>query len=905
MTSELFVGERFQMLRSQSSCFYAMPWLEQNFPFKDGVEDPPRLLLSAIDLYNRGERCGILHFISDKFSKNFPPLLGDEGDLELAQDIVSAWSSGVDVTESHEEFLHLPGHGDVKIAVEVLGDSSAHVFVDLVSKMELSAKDIRSRIPSGSRLDDVVSPSPSYETSHPCRDPTSTTMSPTSGAADESFQTLASFAASPRSDLDISFKTAGAGVGSRYHSFAEDSTASANASYDLASAKGPAQLDIAYALFIEEVSVALTDDCYENPCEGSEYLRVTVNSFAASGRPYLPNSTPLRCSGQSPPRRTDLRVTVGSLQVDNQMFSRRPFDFPVVLLGEAEAQEAKKIRVPPVGALTDEVLETLRDSCMLSINLQFEAAGHSVGKLRSVRVRSAPLCANIEDKLIFEMSAILNSFSYINEDNECSHSVAAVPGGESGRLPHSILMASRNLVEQLSLQEILIEPIEVSLSVHASVKMYVGLDQSPLNFSSFSRSRLLTTNYCLGEMLARHYISGALFRAGWVVGSLDLIGSPSGFTRTVGSGIKDFVALPFQGLFNGPWAFAGGIANGSTSLVKHVSAGTLTSVTNFASSVSRNMDRLSLDDEHCQRNEISRRERPRGFGQGLMNGLSGVGISLLGAVGGVAHHPISAIVEQGLSPSGMVGGITRGIVGVVTKPLGGAAEFISQTGHGLLVGTGWSRDHKCKYPPMPDHACSFVSGPLKYSWKLLAGSNFQTTAVLSVADVNTSSSAAATLVLTQEAIFVISGEEDVQESVHSVRDIECLECPDDPTKLSIVTTRSRHELDGGVSTVLGFGGAPSVGPESSAKDRVAQFVMETGMHCTVSDLESETDNNSESKTKSGNAGKAKKRTAIGMEDSGKGGSEASYYASPVARSAFLAMFEIVKRQSAQKGFEML
>ena len=56
MTSELFVGERFQMLRSQSSCFYAMPWLEQNFPFKDGVEDSPRLLLSAIDLYTRGER---------------------------------------------------------------------------------------------------------------------------------------------------------------------------------------------------------------------------------------------------------------------------------------------------------------------------------------------------------------------------------------------------------------------------------------------------------------------------------------------------------------------------------------------------------------------------------------------------------------------------------------------------------------------------------------------------------------------------------------------------------------------------------------------------------------------------------------------------------------------------------
>lgn len=116
--------------------------------------------------------------------------------------------------------------------------------------------------------------------------------------------------------------------------------------------------------------------------------------------------------------------------------------------------------------------------------------------------------------------------------------------------------------------------------------------------------------------------------------------------------------------------------------------GTLTSMTNFASCVSRNLDRLSLDEEHCRRNEISRRHRPQGFGQGLVNGLSGVGISLLGAIGGLAHHPIQAMIEGGASPGGLVAGITRGIVGVVAKPLGGAAELVAQTGQGLLTGTG-------------------------------------------------------------------------------------------------------------------------------------------------------------------------------------------------------------------------
>ena len=58
--------------------------------------------------------------------------------------------------------------------------------------------------------------------------------------------------------------------------------------------------------------------------------------------------------------------------------------------------------------------------------------------------------------------------------------------------------------------------------------------------------------------------------------------------------------------------------------------GTITSVTNLASSISRNMDRLSLDTGHRQRQEESRRHRPSGLADGLRQGLTGFGISLLG-----------------------------------------------------------------------------------------------------------------------------------------------------------------------------------------------------------------------------------------------------------------------------------
>ncbi len=58
--------------------------------------------------------------------------------------------------------------------------------------------------------------------------------------------------------------------------------------------------------------------------------------------------------------------------------------------------------------------------------------------------------------------------------------------------------------------------------------------------------------------------------------------------------------------------------------------GALTSVTNFATSVSRNMERLSLDSEHRERQEEWRRKKPAGLGDGFKQGMTGFGLSLLG-----------------------------------------------------------------------------------------------------------------------------------------------------------------------------------------------------------------------------------------------------------------------------------
>lgn len=72
--------------------------------------------------------------------------------------------------------------------------------------------------------------------------------------------------------------------------------------------------------------------------------------------------------------------------------------------------------------------------------------------------------------------------------------------------------------------------------------------------------------------IAKYYSFDAI--TGWVVGSLEILGSPGGLAQALGSGLRDFVSLPFQGLLQGPWGFIVGITHGSASLMKHVTAGT-------------------------------------------------------------------------------------------------------------------------------------------------------------------------------------------------------------------------------------------------------------------------------------------------------------------------------------------
>ena len=77
-----------------------------------------------------------------------------------------------------------------------------------------------------------------------------------------------------------------------------------------------------------------------------------------------------------------------------------------------------------------------------------------------------------------------------------------------------VLQSVQALVHPVRLQKLTIQPVNLLVSIHASLKLYIASDHTPLSFSVFERGPVCTTPRQLVHALAMHYAAGALFRAG-------------------------------------------------------------------------------------------------------------------------------------------------------------------------------------------------------------------------------------------------------------------------------------------------------------------------------------------------------------------------------------------------------
>lgn len=139
----------------------------------------------------------------------------------------------------------------------------------------------------------------------------------------------------------------------------------------------------------------------------------------------------------------------------------------------------------------------------------------SVAASKEYRMRIAPISAYIEDTYITQLldyaTSMIPPRLVLNDSPKRIQTIAI---SNAVYIPDYIMIDSKILSRPLRLQNFVIEPLSILLSVHTSVRLYVALDHSPLYFGIFERKNLLTTPYRLGNALTMHYLSGAIFGAG-------------------------------------------------------------------------------------------------------------------------------------------------------------------------------------------------------------------------------------------------------------------------------------------------------------------------------------------------------------------------------------------------------
>ncbi|XP_058131760.1 intermembrane lipid transfer protein VPS13B isoform X2 [Dasypus novemcinctus] len=532
---------------------------------------------------------------------------------------------------------------------------------------------------------------------------------------------------------------------------------------------------VTFKMFITQLSLAVFDDLTHHKAS-SELLRLTLDNVflqMAPGASHLPGEeTPaalfqLYC----------MEVYCGDLQLDNQLYNKSNFHFAVLVCQGEKTEPTQCFKMHSL-LVSSKDLEEYKENCFIKFHITLTESKSFVFDINEFSFELKPARLYVEDTFVYYIKTLFET--YLPKSRLASHS--KVLSGGKQELPLQVRQHARALVNPVKLRKLVIQPVNLLVSIHASLKLYIASDHTPLSFSVFERGPIFTTARQLIHVLAMHYAAGALFRAGWVVGSLEILGSPASLVRSIGNGVADFFRLPYEGLTRGPGAFVSGVSRGTTSFVKHISKGTLTSITNLATSLARNMDRLSLDEEHYNRQEEWRRQLPESLGEGLRQGLSRLGISLLGAIAGIVDQPMQnfqktseAQASAGHKAKGVLAGVGKGLMGVLTKPVGGAAELVSQTGHGILYGAGLSQLPKQRYQPSDLHADQAPNSHVKYVWKMLQSlGRPEVHMALDVVLVRGSGQEhEGCLLLTSEVLFVVSISEDTQQQAFPITEIDC------------------------------------------------------------------------------------------------------------------------------------
>ncbi|XP_028176967.1 uncharacterized protein LOC114364842 [Ostrinia furnacalis] len=339
------------------------------------------------------------------------------------------------------------------------------------------------------------------------------------------------------------------------------------------------------------------------PWAACERARIVVSSLgvelasSAEARPLLALHV---CRAAllvlSEPKRTKTTLSVAGFQVDNLQYESGQFDFGVVASTPTETKENDDERWPPLWSMLVErnAFDVREDTARVLVRLQqdtWPVMDTQCTELTEVEISLGPLALYVEDAYVSALVALARL------------AAAPAPLGDAG----AALAELHTLQAPLRLQALHLRPLDLTLTLHTAVRMYIALDQSPLRLGAFRLQRVMTSAERLTHALTVHYLSAAILGAGWVVGGLELLGAPGALAARVG-----------------------GASGGVRGVASAAAAALVRSLSAWAGSLARNLDLLAGDEEHARRAAAARRKPPPSLMAGLSAGLTNFAINILG-----------------------------------------------------------------------------------------------------------------------------------------------------------------------------------------------------------------------------------------------------------------------------------
>jgi hypothetical protein len=209
---------------------------------------------------------------------------------------------------------------------------------------------------------------------------------------------------------------------------------------------------------------------------------------------------------------------------------------------------------------------------------------------------------------------------------------------------------------------------------------FVGVDSMHIRLNSFEVEDAMQSIESLIDHITNKTLQDLKSQLAQIAGSLAVLGSPMGFARKIGGGVKQFFYEPYLGLVNSPQDFVIGLGKGTSSLFSATISGFMNSTVVFVDTASQGISHFSGDQEYNRKRALKKhliltRQKERGIMGGIVDGSENLMSGLVAGVSGLVLRPLEESKQRGVG--GFIAGLGLGLIGAAVKPMMGLADGLT------------------------------------------------------------------------------------------------------------------------------------------------------------------------------------------------------------------------------------